>query len=66
MLKTTKSIQKELQSLKSQAGVVTRTQHEVKSLQREIQQHERDLAATGSTQTADEVQAEIDQCGAHM
>ncbi|QRW27108.1 DNA repair protein RAD50 [Rhizoctonia solani] len=37
-----------------------------KSLQREIQQHERDLAATGSTQTAEEVQAEIDQCGAHI
>ncbi|CAE6410000.1 DNA repair protein RAD50 [Rhizoctonia solani AG-1 IB] len=65
-VKTAKSIQKELQSLKSQAGVITRTQQEVKSLQREIQQHERDLAATGSTQTAEEVQAEIDQCGAHI
>jgi DNA repair protein RAD50 len=66
VVKATKSAHKELQSLKSQAGVVTRTQQEVRSLQREIQQHERDLAATGSTQTADEVQAEIDQCGAHM
>ncbi|KAF8759112.1 repair protein [Rhizoctonia solani] len=65
-VKAVKSIQKELQSLKSQAGFITRTQQEVKSLQREIQQHERDLAATGSTQTAEEVQAEIDQCGAHI
>ncbi|KEP54869.1 DNA repair protein RAD50 [Rhizoctonia solani 123E] len=65
-VKAAKSVLKELQSLKSQAGVITRTQQEVKSLQREIQQHERDLAATGSTQTADEVQAEIDQCGAHI
>ncbi|KAH7340554.1 hypothetical protein B0J17DRAFT_704970 [Rhizoctonia solani] len=65
-VKAAKSILKGLQSLKSQAGVITRTQQEVKSLQREIQQHERDLAATGSTQTADEVQAEIDQCGAYI
>ncbi|KAG8700814.1 DNA repair protein rad50, partial [Ceratobasidium sp. 395] len=65
-VKLAKSAQKELQSLKVQAGVVTRTQQEVKVLQREIQQHERDLASTGTTQTADDVQAEIDQCGAQI
>ncbi|QRV86474.1 DNA repair protein RAD50 [Ceratobasidium sp. AG-Ba] len=65
-VKIAKSAQKEFQSLKSQAGVVTRTQQEVKILQREIQQHERDLASTGTTQTAEDVQAEIDQCGAQI
>jgi len=65
-LKTAKSQQKGLQTLKAQAGVVTRTQKDVTILQREVMQIERDLAVTGSTQTIDDLQAEMDRVSAEM
>lgn len=52
---------RELQNLKTSASMVTRAQRDVVRLQRDIVDIERELAATGSIQTTDDLQAELDQ-----
>ncbi|KDQ20852.1 hypothetical protein BOTBODRAFT_124714 [Botryobasidium botryosum FD-172 SS1] len=59
-LKTAKNTLKDIQTLKAHASLVARTQGDVVRLKREISDLERDLAATGSTQTTDDVQGKID------
>ena len=51
---------KDIVVLKEHASNVSRTQKELERLKQEIASIENDLLATGSTKTADDVQAELD------
>jgi DNA repair protein RAD50 len=50
---------KDIAIMKQQAGQVTRNQKELDRLKQEIATIETDLSTTGSTKTADDVQAEL-------
>ncbi|KAH8825323.1 AAA domain-containing protein [Flagelloscypha sp. PMI_526] len=57
---------KDIAALKTQASSITRLHREVAAAQSEISSLETQLAATGSTKTADDVQNEIDNLGTQM
>jgi hypothetical protein len=61
-----KKLLKDISSMKQHAGHVTRTQLEANRLQDEISNLETELLATGSTKTADDVQAELDALASDM
>jgi DNA repair protein RAD50 len=52
--------------MKQHATHVSRTQKELDRLKNEIATIEHDLSATGSTKTADDVQAELDTLSGNM
>nr|WJN25016.1 DNA repair protein [Tranzscheliella williamsii] len=52
---------KELQSLKRVAADISRLSMEAKDLDNEVEALQNDLASTGSTQTGEQIQAEVDQ-----
>lgn len=51
---------KEISVLRQHAATVTQTQKDIERLNREIASLEADLATTGSTKTADDLQEELD------
>lgn len=57
---------RDLQTLKAAASLVSRTLGEVKDLQGDIARLERDLEASGSTKTVEDVQREVDQISTEM
>lgn len=57
---------RDLQTLKSAASLVSRTLNEVKDLKSDITRLERDLQATGSLKTVEDVQREVDQISNEM
>ena len=60
-LDAARQAQKSLQTLKQQVSGIVRLTHESKTLETEIQSLESSLRATGSTKTADDLQAELSQ-----
>jgi len=60
-LDTARQAQKSLQALKQQASGIVRLTRERNTLENEIQGLESSLQATGSTKTADDLQAELSQ-----
>lgn len=61
-----KSTMRELESLKLVAGDVHRLNNEMQELENEIKHLERQLEASGSARTADDVQAELEKLGNEM
>lgn len=60
-LDAARQVQKSLQTLKQQASGIVRLTREKDTLENEIQNLESSLRATGSTKTADDLQAELSQ-----
>ena len=60
-LDAARQVQKSLQTLKQQASGIVRLTREKDTLENEIQSLESSLRATGSTKTADDLQAELSQ-----
>ena len=56
----------EIQLLKRTAYEVTRTMNEIKAYQSDVERIEGELASTGSTETADSVQAKLDKVNENL
>ena len=65
-LKAVKSQLRELRVLQSGASIVTRTHREVEKLGREIKDLELALMPSGITETADDIQAQLDAIDAKL
>lgn len=61
-----KQAARDLVTLKSAAAIIARAAGDIKDLKSDIQRLERDLEASGSLKTVDEVQQDIDNMAAEM
>lgn len=57
---------RELRILQSYASTVNRTQKEVEKLHKEIKELELSLASSGSTETTDDIQVQLDAVDAKL
>ncbi|TCD70142.1 DNA repair protein rad50 [Steccherinum ochraceum] len=57
---------KDLTKLKQEASMITRIREEIENLKRDVTSLEGDLAASGSTKTADEVQEQLEKVSSEL
>jgi DNA repair protein RAD50 len=61
-----KSQLRELRILQTYASTVSRTQKEIEKLQREVKELEVSLASSGSTETTDDIQVQLEAIDAKL